>query len=371
MHSFSSAIHHVNLRVLFSVVFLGSLCYYAGALEWKDFETKHVTITVQAPQATVTVIPEAEEAVVLNGSPTDTFQDNLRHDVQYTTTWPGTGFTNKAMSLMNLIYLTMLTERVPILPAFNPSHFSGGLPDTRLTKELRMPILELWQVKDRKSITVDSLGCWNVKLKPDTANEAHAKFTGLMALAFPEQCNRNLRTPSKSPLLDLSLPPNEQLLCFDNLYYTANIEGFKFERDYSTAWRLVGKHLHWNPQIEEFARGYVHRTFKLCVDITIPPYITIHSGTVTSKVRATPSVDECFAPLSAIARRVDEVKKELQRLKDITAMHVILTSGKTNITWWEEVVAYGWYRIDHSAMALTYGIWYPVLIDTAIQSEGK
>lgn len=77
---------------------------------------------------------------------------------------------------MNLIYLAMLTERVPILPAFNPSHFSGGSPDTevvdttfgevfdvpRLAKKLGMPILEWWQVKDRKSTTVDSLGCWNV-----------------------------------------------------------------------------------------------------------------------------------------------------------------------------------------------------------------
>jgi hypothetical protein len=33
---------------------------------------------------------------------------------------------------MNLIYLAMLTERVPILPAFNPSHFSGGSPDTEV-----------------------------------------------------------------------------------------------------------------------------------------------------------------------------------------------------------------------------------------------
>ncbi|KAJ7768862.1 hypothetical protein B0H16DRAFT_1518426 [Mycena metata] len=433
MHSFSSAIRHVNLRALFSVVFLGSLCYYAGwlsrwpapedsALEWKDFEAKRVTITVQAPQATVTVIPEAEEAVVLNGSPTDAFQDNLRHDVRYITTWPGTGFSklpNEAMSLMNLIYLAMLTERVPILPAFNPSHLSGGSPDTgevvdttfgevfdvpRLAKELRMPILEWWQVKDRKSTTVDSLGCWNVwqatmehssgpqysvmprklnidiswtiapkwvKLKPDAANEAHAKFTGLMALAFPEQRNRNLRTPSKSPLLGLSLPPNEQLLCFDNLYYTANVEGFEFERDYSTAWRLVGKHLHWNPRIEEIARGYVRRTFGLGVEATIPPYIAIHVRHGDFKGACHTPLDECFAPLSAIARRVNEVKEELQRLKDITAVHIILTSDETNITWWEEVAAYGWYRIDHSATASTYGAWYPVLIDTAIQSEGK
>src|ERR1700761_2305879 len=85
MHSFlSPGRFHVSFKALFSVVFLGSLCYYAGlsrwlapdnsGLKWKDFEAKRVTVTVQAPQATVTVIPEAEEAVVLMGSPTDAFQ---------------------------------------------------------------------------------------------------------------------------------------------------------------------------------------------------------------------------------------------------------------------------------------------------------
>jgi hypothetical protein len=100
-------------------------------------------------------------------------------------------------------------------------------------------------------------------------------------------------------------------------------------------------------------------------------YITIHVRHGDFKGACHIPFDECFAPLSAIARRVDEVKEELQRLKDITAAHVILTSDETNITWWEEVAAYGWYRIDHSATAPTYGAWYPVLIDTAIQSEGK
>ncbi|KAJ7327522.1 hypothetical protein DFH08DRAFT_967951 [Mycena albidolilacea] len=360
MHSFSSAIRRVNLRVLFSIVFLGSLCYYAGwlsrwpapdnsELEWKDFEVKHVTITVQAPQATVTVIPEAEEAMVLNGSLTDAFQGN--------------GFTNKAMLLMNLIYLAMLTERVPILPVFNPSHFSGESSDTevvdttfgevfdvpRLAKELRMPILEWWQAAMEHSsgpqysptpgklnidISWTTAPKW-VKLKPDAADEAHAKFTGLMALVFLEQRNRNLRMPSKSPLLGLSLPPNEQLLCFNNLYYTANVEGFKFEPDYSTAW---------------------HLTFGLGVDATIPPYITIHVRHGDFKGACHIPLDECFAPLSTIARHVDEVKEELQRLKDITAAHVILMSDETNIT---------------CATAPTYGAWYPVLINMVIQSERK
>jgi hypothetical protein len=62
---------------------------------------------------------------------------------------------------MNLIYLAMLTERVPIIPHFNPTHISRTSLDTdvvdpnfgevfdvpRLSKDLRMAILEWWQVK--------------------------------------------------------------------------------------------------------------------------------------------------------------------------------------------------------------------------------
>lgn len=50
------------------------------------------------------------------------------------------------------------------------------------------------------------------------------KFTALMALAFPVQRGHNLRAPSISRHHGLALPPNDQLLCFDNLYYAANVE---------------------------------------------------------------------------------------------------------------------------------------------------
>lgn len=95
----------------------------------------------------------------------------------------------------------MLTERVPILPAFNPSHFLGGKPDTevvdttfgevfdvpRLAKELRMPILEWWQVKDRKSTTVDSLGCWNVwqAVMENTSGPQYSATPGKVKIGEP------------------------------------------------------------------------------------------------------------------------------------------------------------------------------------------
>jgi hypothetical protein len=41
--------------------------------------------------------------------------------------------------------------------------------------------------------------------------------------------------------------------------------------DYSTAWRFVGKHLHWNPRVEELAHEYVRRAFGLSAVDAIPP----------------------------------------------------------------------------------------------------
>jgi hypothetical protein len=162
---------------------------------------------------------------------------------------------------------------------------------------------------------------------------------------------------------------------------------------------LVGKYLHWNPRIEEISRVYLRRTFRLGADAVIPPvrslsslslswaflnpssvstliyakqYITIHVRHGDFKGWCdTPVIAECFAPLSSIARRVEEVREELQRVKGISIAHVILTSDEKDRTWWEAAAAYGWHRVDHSATAATYGDWYPVLIDTAIQSGGK
>ncbi|KAJ7803821.1 hypothetical protein B0H14DRAFT_2527669 [Mycena olivaceomarginata] len=438
MHTTPSSIR-VNPGVLLSAFFLSCMGYYigrlstereptsnAGGLEWTVPGAERVTITVEGPQvtvhaptATVTVSPEPKESVVLNGPPADTFLGNLRPEVKYITTWPGTGFTNEVMSFMNMIYLAILTERVPIMPFFAPSHIalesSDYIPDIdfgqvfdapRLAKSLRIPVLEWWQVKDRNSTTVEPLGCWNVwqavspnhyehhptRGSPERMNldiswtiapkwikvyndenaddEYHMKFSALMALAFPEQRSHNLGTPSTSPLLGMSLPPNEQLFCLDSMYWTSNLEAHEFEHDYSTAWRFVGKYLHWNPRIEELARVYLRRAFGLAPGAPLPHYIAIHvrRGDFADWCPRTMPVDECFAPLSAYARRVEEVREELQRARGIEVQRVVLTSDETNAMWWEEVAAYGWHRIDHSTTVATHSAWHPVLIDAAIQS---
>lgn len=72
---------------------------------------------------------------------------------------------------MNLLYLALITDRIPIIPMFTPSHIGDAVPPIdfglvfdvpRLRKVLGTPILEWHEVKDRKSDSVDEIGCWNV-----------------------------------------------------------------------------------------------------------------------------------------------------------------------------------------------------------------
>ncbi|KAJ7854740.1 hypothetical protein B0H14DRAFT_3865460 [Mycena olivaceomarginata] len=79
--------------------------------------------------------------------------------------------------------------------------------------------------------------------------------------------------------------------------------------------------------------------------------IHVRRGDFAGWCPTTQPVDECFAPLSTYARRVEEVREELQRTRGIEVQRVVLTSDETNATWWEEVAAYGWHRVDHSTTA--------------------
>ena len=75
------------------------------------------------------------------------------------------------------------------------------------------------------------------------------------------------------------------------------------------------------------------------------------------KVYCGENTTSCFPSLAVIARRVDEVKEEIQRRKGISVDHVIMTSDEKNATWWEDVRALGWYSIDHSETVKTLGVW--------------
>jgi hypothetical protein len=75
------------------------------------------------------------------------------------------------MTYANMIYLALLTERVPIVGPFTRSPHTGPIEPfpfgdvfdvPRLRRTLRVPILEWRDVKDPASPVLDDIGCWSI-----------------------------------------------------------------------------------------------------------------------------------------------------------------------------------------------------------------
>jgi len=376
-------------------------------------EGGHTAIAPPPPPEVQVAVDPFGPASVLKGGPTLSFRDNLRADVQYITSWVSAGWTNDVMTYINLIYLGLITDRVPIIAEFIPSHVGGHVPPIpfgdvfdvpRLRNLLGTPVLEWRDVKHHNSTFVDDIGCWNIweavqyreayprrsrsindlnldisytkapewiKMIPHFEHDQHVTFWSLARLAFPTTREASLVPPLPSPKHQVSLPPDEHLLCYDYLYYVSAHQPFEMEYDYSPAWRYVGKYMHWTPALENLANAYVRRALGIQEDAPIPPFISIHVRHYDFEnwCGAVP-IKECFAPLPVIARRVREVQQQVLDKTGVNVKHVVMTSDERDAAWWQEVAELGWSTPDHTDTKALYGDWYPVLIDAVIQSQG-
>ncbi|KAJ7500825.1 hypothetical protein B0H11DRAFT_1994592 [Mycena galericulata] len=354
---------------------------------------------------------------LLAGSSTAAFRDNLRPDVNYITSWPANGWSNQVIEFMNLIYLAQMTERVPILPRFRPVHILGRKSNVshqidvgdvfdlpKLERAVGMPILEWREVKDLASETVEYLGCWDIQNKTWEAERVYLDppldlkldisytrtqdwvrlasegggdpnmllwpLASLIHFAARANALGTLPAPEASPLHLVSLPPDEHLFCVNSLYI--GLELLEDEEDISPAWRAVGQHMHFTNRVQEIGTSYIRQTLGVQVDEPIPPYIAVHvrRGDFIiwchiAGVRA----PECLAPLSAFARRVEEMRADILERRGVNVEHVVITSDEEDPWWWDDVFELGWLRPDHSQTVERYGPWYPMFIDAIIQSS--
>ncbi|KAF7302714.1 hypothetical protein HMN09_00906300 [Mycena chlorophos] len=358
----------------------------------------------------------------LRGRPTVTVKENLLPDAKYLTSFGSGGWSNDVIADINLIYLAMITERIPLIPVFLPSHhllnsygyagedplrFSEVFDLPYLRNATGIPIVEWDQVKANGLVGErETLGCWHVwpvtenegggprpsfmpwylkldisyttapdwiKLKPGNENDRTSTFWSLASLAFPTTRNANLVPPYPSPKTNVSLQPDEHLLCFDDLYYMAVRETDELEQDYSPAWRFVGQHMRWTPYIQNLATDYLRKAFDIHDGEDVPPYIAVHvrhNDFIHWCEEGFEEPEQCFAPLDAFARRVGEMQHELRLKTGVDAQYVVVTSDEKNATWWEGVRELGWVRLDHSATKERLGMWFPILIDAVVQSMG-
>lgn len=200
-----------------------------------------------------------------------------------------------------LIYQNRKAGSAGLLP------FSRIFNLTRARKEIHKPILEWSDVKDLPSPTSlqsppdserEPLGCFSTRpdydphpnrvpeivdhlqldiaysrvptpsrLNASNNREDFLVFPNLAPYIFP----RRPRPPphghfefmEASPI-GHKLPPDEQITCFDYLYYiTSSSEvAYEWERSWSPPWIQVGKYLHFTDDLVEIVGGYLRRVFE-------------------------------------------------------------------------------------------------------------
>jgi hypothetical protein len=205
-------------------------------------------------------------------------------------------------------------------------------------------------------------------LLPQYPNDPHVSFWYLARLGFEEGRTEAHLPPSMSeggPGAHFAAPhskarelPDDQMMCFDFMYYVSVEMTFEMWYEWSPAWRFVGTHAHWNSTIESIAEGMIRKTFELEETETIPPFISMHvrHGDFS---RYCPEGQICFAPLSTLQEYVEQVKEEVRRTKGIEVEKVLVTSDERNQEWWDGVRELGWQWVDHDAMETErlYGRW--------------
>jgi hypothetical protein len=199
------------------------------------------------------------------------------------------------------------------------AHSAGALPFsrifnlTRARKEIHKPLLEWSDVKDLPSTTSvqsppdserEALGCFSARpdydprpnrvravvdhlrfdiaysraptearLDPSNKREDFLVFSKLASYIFPRRPrpppNGHFEFMEASPL-GQKLPPDEQMTCFDYLYFiTSSSVAFEWEHSWSPSWVQVAKYLRFTDDLVEIVEGYLRRVFESGDDI--PP----------------------------------------------------------------------------------------------------
>ncbi|KAF9016821.1 hypothetical protein BDZ89DRAFT_1075312 [Hymenopellis radicata] len=312
--------------------------------------------------------------VPLRGTPTERFRDNLLDETKDITTWLYAGWTNSVMIQINLIYLALLTDRIPILSKFVPTTQTPGAEFLLFSEVFDLPRLRDALNMHILGTSVESIGCWSTRkaqFNREPVPTSHSrlyqwtkKFTypssylsDIARFAYPETRNENLGDRVLSSL-NVSLPPDEHLLCFDELYFLCTaVPDDEFDWDYNPQWKLVGQHMHWAPQLSQLAYVHLNRAFGLRGTDPTPPYIAIHAR--RGDIDVCSDKTACFSSITVISRRVEEVRQGLLETRgiEILSRHILMTSDETDPKWWDEILE-------------THGAWYPVFVDAVIQSGG-
>ncbi|KZT55633.1 hypothetical protein CALCODRAFT_344209 [Calocera cornea HHB12733] len=352
----------------------------------------------------------------VQGEITDRYKDRLKTDTKYVTGFTDAGFTNQIYGYLSLLYLAWYTDRVAIMPPFVPgphlNHSAGQIAFgdvfdlDRLRKQVKLDIVEwrdLKNVEPTQNAALakewEDIGCWSALtaggtthipspasdflkldvsytyLDPDRYRlDGQRLYTDILKLAhlgYPSERTWALSQNLTQPSLRYKnfTEPDDQLMCFDTLFYATVDSVEHWSQDWDPVWNKIGQYLTWNPEIELLAKRYLNRLFGLPDDGPTPPYIGLHLRRGDMSGYCYAGKGSCMPTNEMAAAAIEELQERLEA-KGLSTPHVFVSSDETDPAWWAAIHERGWHYIDHGRERTCerYGCWYTVLLDSAIHS---
>lgn len=105
-------------------------------------------------------------------------------------------------------------------------------------------------------------------------------FTGLATLLQPEGYEyamshsdqlRSFAPNGESRVISSTIPPDQHMACFDQLYFVSGRADYEYEQDVNPMWNLVGVHVRFTTRMNDLANGYIRRVFGVHVNTRVPP----------------------------------------------------------------------------------------------------
>ena len=141
------------------------------------------------------------------------------------------------------------------------------------------------------------------------------------------------------------LPPDEQLLCFNHLFFITSSDKFlEWETPWSPAWNFIERHLHPINELVDIPKGYLLRAFNLSEWASLNYYGLVFKFIFVLSVYCYPRLlrrldrsmwtfeNSLFKFSFYLHWKVDEIPRTIHQKHDKHITHVLFTSSKFSLT---------------------------------------
>ena len=173
---------------------------------------------------------------------------------------------------------------------------------------------------------------WDLVLLDKNVDNARTKQLASVA-KVKRQAIEDKKGGDKTPVTNRELPhpPDDQLLCFDTIYYTAATSPQEWWQPHAPVWNAVGRYARWNPEVTKLADAYIRDALAIEDGVRTPDFVSVHirRGDFKKWCKDTP-LEDCMASLEAYKRAVTRVRDDLLEARGVYARWVIVTTDETD-----------------------------------------